>query len=459
TVGNSTTVRLDELLFLESGQYTITTYGNYEIRAQIFNTAGDYKRSVDVGKNTYTTILFDEDVNAGIYIRLYGESSENENINPSMGGNELLIKVEKGEKSSDWAPKPSDILDGLDSKADLDNVYVKADIDGMFDNVVSQEAYQIDKDGFIERFKGNETQIEQNIEEIGLRVKETEYNADKDGFIDRFNSNESAIEVNAREIGLRVKETDYDDEMGKIDNRICGREVEIGEIDLSVETLRGDFDNLENGGRNLLKYSDFTLPENVDTWTPFGANGNMSTADINGYTFLHVRSSSDIKEGDNYTVRTPYHLNLNKDGSYTVSWLGASSTHADFNRAGFMKSGYFFGTLTPSSVKSEKVVTTDIFGYQKNIYRYWGTIELGDPEDEELYFFVRYINNSDSTSWFFVGEPQVEEGNKRTPYAPNPTDALDYTRTQIKLLEEVIKLDFVSYVELIYVIIMEEEGV
>src|SRR5699024_807841 len=105
TVGNSTTVRLDELLFLESGQYTITTYGNYEIRAQIFNTAGDYKRSVDVGKNTYTTILFDEDVNAGIYIRLYGESSENENINPSMVGNELLIKVEKGEKSSDWAPK------------------------------------------------------------------------------------------------------------------------------------------------------------------------------------------------------------------------------------------------------------------------------------------------------------------------------------------------------------------
>src|SRR5699024_9312386 len=425
TVGNSTTVRLDELLFLESGQYTITTYGNYEIRAQIFNTAGDYKRSVDVGKNTYTTILFDEDVNAGIYIRLYGESSENENINPSMGGNELLIKVEKGEKSSDWAPKPSDILDGLDSKADLDNVYVKADIDGMFDNVVSQEAYQIDKDGFIERFKGNETQIEQNLEEIGLRVKETDYDAD----------------------------------MGTIDNRISGIEVEIGEIDLSVETLRGDFDNLEIGGRNLLKYSDFTLPENVDTWIPFGANGNMSTADINGYTFLHVRSSSDIKEGDNYTVRTPYHLNLNKDGSYTVSWLGASSTHADFNRAGFMKSGYFFGTLTPSSVKSEKVVTTDIFGYQKNIYRYWGTIELGDPEDEELYFFVRYINNSDSTSWFFVGEPQVEEGNKRTPYAPNPTDALDYTRTQIKLLEDEIKLDYVRNDELISGILIDEKGV
>src|SRR5699024_6848399 len=60
------------------------------------------------------------------------------------------LQLERGNKATDYSPAPEDIFAGLDSKADLDNVYVKSDIDGMFDNVVSQEAYLVDKDGFIE---------------------------------------------------------------------------------------------------------------------------------------------------------------------------------------------------------------------------------------------------------------------------------------------------------------------
>src|SRR5699024_7523244 len=100
------------------------------------------------------------------------------------------------------------------------NVYIKADIDGMFDNVVSIDAYRRDQDELETIYQGHESRISQNETDIGLKVDDTRYRADKDGFVERFESNESTIDLNARQIDLRVEKTDYDADMGTIDNRI-----------------------------------------------------------------------------------------------------------------------------------------------------------------------------------------------------------------------------------------------
>src|SRR5699024_6347989 len=87
-----------------------------------------------------------------------------------------------------------------------DNVYVKADIDDMIDNTVSITAYQTDKDGFVERFKDNESNITQNEKEIKTKVGESEFNSTTG----KISENVSKVEQTAKEISQSVSEVKAD---------------------------------------------------------------------------------------------------------------------------------------------------------------------------------------------------------------------------------------------------------
>src|SRR5699024_4510427 len=65
------------------------------------------------------------------------------------------------------------------------------------------------------------------------------------------------------------------------------------------------------------------------------------------------------------------------------------------------------------------------------------------------------VHNVYLSLWYM----QAERGNKATDWTPAPEDALEYTRTQIRLLEDQISLDYVRNDELISGILIDEKGV
>ncbi|MCM3739243.1 hypothetical protein M3210_03060 [Oceanobacillus luteolus] len=125
-----------------------------------------------------------------------------------------------GEITNDIASKvDGEWVDGrLRAKADVESVYIKSEIDGMFDNVVSITAYQTDQQGIVERFESAESRIYQNEQAIGGMVKQIDYNADQ----------------------------------GRLEERLTEWERTADGFNQSVSRLQTDFDNLEIGGRNLL---------------------------------------------------------------------------------------------------------------------------------------------------------------------------------------------------------------
>src|SRR5699024_2140486 len=95
-------------------------------------------------------------------------------------------------------------------------------------------------------------------------------------------------------INARVESTDYDYDQGILENRLTEWEATAEGITQTVSRLRGDFEGLEIGGRNLIAIDD------IGTSTP----SNISIEDYKitlrrqGSSNPNARISSSLFEGD-----------------------------------------------------------------------------------------------------------------------------------------------------------------
>ncbi|MCF3942219.1 phage tail spike protein [Oceanobacillus alkalisoli] len=165
-----------------------------------------------------------------------------------------FAKLEKGNKATDWSPAPEDIWSNIDNKADAVDVYIKADVDDMFDNTVSLTAYETDQEGYIERFRDYESNVYQTWEAIG-------------GMLNR---------------------TDYVEDQGTLEERLTEWERTADGFQQNVSQLRTEFDNIEIGGRNL------ALNSRLDYIPSGGSYGNVTVRelvndDVHGKV-LHIQS-------------------------------------------------------------------------------------------------------------------------------------------------------------------------
>ncbi|WP_188859908.1 hypothetical protein, partial [Oceanobacillus indicireducens] len=168
----------------------------------------------------------------------------------------------------------------IDGESEL--IYVKEDIDGMFENTVSKTKYETDQEGYVERFKDYETNIEQTWREINARLKSADYNADQN----------------------------------RLENRLAEWEATADGFKQSVSRLQTDLDGLEIGGRNLVLNSKTSLTTvNIGQW----GHAGMLKVPIDGIKVSHgdtVTFSvyvSDIPSGESVYARLDWYR---ADGTY-----------------------------------------------------------------------------------------------------------------------------------------------
>lgn len=217
-----------------------------------------------------------------------------------------------------------------------------------------------------QKISENSAKIAVNESAIRLKVDSQTYQTDKSNMTTQMNKNTSAINVLQDEIALKVEQTD-------ITNAI---------------------NNLEVGGRNLLRNTNFT--SNNDFW---GNTGSATLTIVDDSTFGKVGKIVCSQSSTGITNRTTIALDNQKE--YTMSCYIKSNVNARvglaLNDSGLASAKYF--NITPTWTKIETTFVNNNVNAIPRIY-------LAENKAVEIY----------------VANVKFEKGNKATDWTPAPED-------------------------------------
>lgn len=317
------------------------------------------------------------------------------------------IQIEEGNKATSWAPAPEDIFDELNLKADANNVYTIAQLDTKFDNTVSKTAYQADQDGIVKRFANAESRIKQTEDGLLATVSKTTYEQDKattagniSSLTTRMTQAESSIKANSDQIALRV--------------------------------TKQEFDDLQIGGRNLLRNSTFN--SGFDHWIDLTSNwGKILTPEIDKpyshiYQVEHVNSTGSTNVNNPIYSTSRVYLEPQQGDTITISFdyfcenastapIGAVAT---FRRFASATGG------TPATLVSASASSLGIDGVYGRWIRakYTYTFATANPSSG-WFIFGMYVSNSSAiprTARYSYREIKMEQGNRASGWVPAPED-------------------------------------
>lgn len=312
------------------------------------------------------------------------------------------IKVELGNKPSDWTPAPEDVegyINEVQSSIDtFKDVQVERNL------ATAQTIEQLDT-----RVKGNAASI---LEEKNTRVDQfsalSQVNTE---LLSKTNENEAAIKTvdltftdryNANVSRLGVLEADNSLGKGKIEN-LESVTTSLGEVVVTQgSSLNAKINNLTMGGRNLLRNSDFKL--GVDTWGTSAISyaksivGNLTTVTNTGTT-------------TNYFGLTPVNVfktvTLIKDKEYVLSFY-AKGNIPSINDIWITTEGEL-----PQQIDSV-AITDGISDRYSIVFIADHTTEVGS--------IIIGASGYAKGKWFAVAAVKLEIGNKATDWTEAPED-------------------------------------
>ncbi|MBS3681787.1 phage tail protein [Ornithinibacillus massiliensis] len=318
------------------------------------------------------------------------------------------FQLQKGNKATDWSYAPEDIFADIELKANVDDVYVKSQIDSMFDNVVSYTVYQADQEGIVERFDSIETKIYQNEQAVGVKVDQTT----------------------------------YDTTIGQINNRMAQWEMTADGIEQSVSNLQYDIDHMEIGGRNIVSLQSVSTSGSVDI------KGYVYTINRTSSGNPYIRVTRERFEEGNYYVAT---FKVRKISGNVVSMGGHTNSFSVFE---VYRDGVQVGTSWSSADRTYPDDT------EMHEYRVYFKALDSFPSDSAPYWYIQPNRPSYGQDYVVeIWDFQIEEGNRPTGWAPAPEDQIHYTETRIRQLANEIDLSYVKNNEVISRINLSSEGV
>src|SRR5699024_9219166 len=136
--------------------------------------------------------------------------------------------------------------------------------------------------------------------------------------------------------------------------------------------------------------------------------------EVKGYHFLRVGVSSDVNEGDNPRIRTPYRYNLRKGQTYTASMLGFTSDWIDSD---FNSCGIYINSLINEKFNWEKeeIERFEYQGFTKTLYKYTYTFTFDGETGEDCAIFIGSESVNGNAAFFMFTEPMLQEGSKALP--------------------------------------------
>src|SRR5699024_2068208 len=147
--------RLGLIVFLYKGNSMVSQHFGYS----------HFIQPLETGKVTFTFELNENDIDR-VFVNLRHDSSSA----PTSTGKFANIKLEKGNKATDWSPAPEDMFSEIEKKADGSTVYTIEQIDNKINNLVSVTQYTADMGGIITNINTHGTRIGQNEKAIGLKA-------------------------------------------------------------------------------------------------------------------------------------------------------------------------------------------------------------------------------------------------------------------------------------------------
>uniref|UniRef100_UPI002898C849 hypothetical protein n=1 Tax=Sphingobacterium multivorum TaxID=28454 RepID=UPI002898C849 len=173
------------------------------------------------------------------------------------------VKIEKGNKATDWTPAPEDITNSLEAfKTETTQSF--SVMNGKIEGKVSQT----DFNALGQTVSQQGTLISQNASSIELRATKQEFselNNTVGGLSGRVSSAETAIQQNSNAISLRAVKSDVDTQINTVNGRVDNTVSRLDSAELKItpdaiqSTVKGQTENLINKAVPITKFTITTI--------------------------------------------------------------------------------------------------------------------------------------------------------------------------------------------------------
>src|SRR5699024_3905373 len=321
----------------------------------------------------------------------------------------------------------AEVIESKASRQELDslNESVKENESSIKQNAeeIESKVSQKDFDGLSDDVTEVESTIKQHADMIEQGVTKSEYSSDMDGVINELSIHESFIEQNEEKIDSKVEQTEFDSETDSLSKQISNVEQTADSISQEVTEVRNDLDDLEIGGRNLIRNSDFS--KGTDDWEFNNAQLVDEGALLDGYgRSPYIQPLSVIPEGK-YTVQIWYeHL----EGDLPYIWITGSD--------GSVSSSYPFKEGEGIQV-AEVTFTTEVETYFPRI-RYASARPEDNTEGKTIINSITIERENKATEWTPAPEEIEESIDAVQKNVSDLTVSVDGIEADVSSLTEVV---------------------
>lgn len=315
------------------------------------------------------------------------------------------LKIEFGSKATDWTPAPEDTQSQIDNITEITTSHTTSisTMQGQISSLISEDTtIKGNYDALLSRYNATVATVDSMKTTIGEHT--TILNNQNDS-IAAVTTKANTIESNLAGTIQTVSEVKSN--LSGTQERVTKVETSLSGLTTRVSATEAKYDNLEIGGRNLLRDAD-----TMSTW-------------IKG-TKLAITYGQSDPDGGSKAIKI-----VNSEGTYGAAWIEPKERHTYF------KSGqYTYSFYAKSDAASGSQIQTCITGNYTKVFdltttwkRYTYTITIAnDLNTVDMYWF-----NFAGKSAIYFYHPKLETGNKATDFTIAPED----TNQQITAAETV----------------------
>lgn len=269
-------------------------------------------------------------------------------------------KLEKGNKATDYTPAPEDTQSQIDNISEITTSHTTSisTMQGQISSLISEDT----------TIKGN-----------------------YDTLVSKYNSTVETVN------GMKSTIGEHTSSINNVSSKITTIEANLSGITTRVSASEEKFDNLQIGGVNLIKNSNFA--DGVNKWVPTGITYAVETDSTYGH---HIKFSSSVVGDSNHRLFADVGNNFSHiiNTTYTLSFYAKASanTRVQSNVAG--GSNAYNHSLTTS--------------WKRYTITYKASVQ------GSLTFWAIEANKD-----IYLANIKLERGNKATDYTVSPKDTTD----------------------------------
>lgn len=270
------------------------------------------------------------------------------------------LKVEKGNKPTDWTPAPEDTQSQIDNISEITTSHTTSisTMQGQISSLISEDT----------TIKGN-----------------------YDILVSKYNSTVETVN------GMKTTIGEHTSSINNVSSKITTIEANLSGIMTRVSASEEKFDNLQIGGVNLIKNSNFA--DGVNKWAPTGITYAVETDSTYGH---HIKFSSSVAGDSDHRLFSDLGSNFNhvKDTMYTLSFYAKASANTQVQT-----------NVACATNKNNYSLTTS---WKRFTFTYQASAT------GSLTFWAIEANKD-----IYLANIKLERGNKATDYTVSPKDTTD----------------------------------